>query len=82
MTRIERIIMYISFTLYLIKWLACGNPGLHGKVVKVGSVITRYDSGLLRCVARSTKKGSGFLIDRVRRGCLLGSSTNRQSQYI
>lgn len=66
MKTLEIIIIYISFTLYLIKGLWGGDLGLPGRVAKVGNVITRYDSGF-------TKKGSSFLVGGVKKGCLLGS---------
>jgi hypothetical protein len=44
MKRIEIIMIYISFTLYLIKELLRGNPALHFRKAKVG-VNTGYDRG-------------------------------------
>jgi hypothetical protein len=52
MKRIEIIMIYISFTLYLIKELLCGNPGQHNR--KVGGVNTGYARGSF-----FVKKGSG-----------------------
>jgi hypothetical protein len=63
MKRIEIIMIYISFALYLIKELWCGNPGLHFRKAKVGGVNTGYDHGSF-----FVKKGSGGLAGIVRTG--------------
>ena len=57
--------IYISFTLYLIKELLCGNPGLH--IRKVGGVNTGYARGSF-----FVKKGSGGLAGIVRTGFSYG----------
>ena len=52
MKRIEIIMIYISFTLYLIKELLRGNPGLHFRKAKVGGVNTGYDRGSFSLLKR------------------------------
>src|SRR5690349_1429700 len=56
MKRTEITMIYISFTLYQIKELLCGNPGLHFRGVKVGCVNTGYARGSF-----FVKKGNGGL---------------------
>jgi hypothetical protein len=65
MKRIEIIMIYISFTLYLIKELLCGNPDLH--IRKVGGVNTGYARGSF-----FVKKGSGGLAGIVITGFSFG----------